>query len=299
MEDHFESLGLTAYEAKALAHLVQHGSRTGPGISQEAKIPFGRVYDTLNSLATRGLVTIAGGRPKVYTAVPAESIPRRLLAAERTRLQELDESAAHKAADLEQELAQVVPAMDPQATSYGITLGEDSARRFLIEATHSAKDHVVAYLAFDELHDDDLALFEAFRAAVGRGLRTRILLRAKDVDYLLTTPYVDDVLDAMLPHLGETLQVRLTEEEAVPFAALDQERAMLGVKNPLAPEMYFAVIHVEDVAFAQGLGGKFEAMWENGQEPRDVVQWALRRPGGKAVAKLAGRLRGGRRDSKE
>ena len=294
MIDLLESLGLTAYEAKALAHLVQHGERTGPDLSHEVAIPFGRVYDTLNALAGKGLVTVAAGRPKRYHAVPAESIPRRLLAAERTRLQELDGSAASKAADLEQRLARVVPTAGPASTSYGITLGEDSARRFLIEATHSARESVVAYLAFDELHDDDLALFEAFRAAVGRGLRTRVLLRARDVDYLLQTPYVDQVLDAMLPHLGQTLQVRLTEEQAVPFAALDRERAMLGVKNPLAPAAYFAVIHVEDRAFAEGLGAKFDAMWGAAQEPRDIVQWALRRPGGKAVAKLGARLRSGR-----
>lgn len=295
MIDLLESLGLTAYESRALAHLLQHGERTGPNLSQEASIPFGRVYDTLNALAGKGLVKVSAGRPKRYAAVPAESIPRRLLAAERTRLQERDEAAAQKAGDLEQALAGVAPAVDPSSTSYGITLGEDSARRFLIEATHSAREAVVAYLAFDELHDDDLALFEAFRAAVGRGLRTRLLLRAKDVDYLLTTPYVDDVLDAMLPHLGETLQVRLTDEDAVPFAALDEERAMLGVKNPLAPSAYFAVIHVEDVAFAQGLGGKFEAMWQAGDEPRDVLKWALQRPGGKAVAKLGARLRSGKK----
>ncbi len=295
MDDLLEDLGLTAYESKALAYLVQHGERSAPNLSQETGIPFGRVYDTLNSLVAKGLVNVATGRPKRYAAVPPESIPRRLLAAERTRLQERDESAAAKAGELEQRLATIAPAGDPSSDSYGITLGEDSARRFLIEATHSARESVVAYLAFDELHDDDLALFEAFRAAVGRGLHTRILLRARDVDYLLTTPYVDDVLDAMLPHLGQTLQVRLTDDDALPFAALDQERAMLGVKNPLAPAAYFAVIHVEDRAFAEGLEGKFASMWQDAEEPRDVLKWALQRPGGKAVAKLAGRLRSGRR----
>jgi sugar-specific transcriptional regulator TrmB len=295
MMDLLEDLGLTAYEAKALGHLILQGETTAPDLSHSTGIPFGRVYDTLNALVAKSLVDVAAGRPKKYSAVPVDTIPRRLLAAERIRLQGQDELAAAKADQLVQQMASVAPAHGMSRESYGITLGEDSARRFLIEATHSARETVIAYLAFDELHDDDLALFEAFRTAVGRGLHTKVLLRAKDVDYLLTTPYVDDVLDAMLPHLGETLQVRLTEEQAVPFAALDGERAMLGVKNPLAPAAYFAVIHVEDKAFAEGLGSKFESMWQEAKEPRDMVQWVLKRPGGKAVAKLGAKLRGGRR----
>src|SRR5687767_8444573 len=67
MLETLEGLGLTAYEAKALDHLVRHGDRTGPALSRETGIPFGRVYDTLNGLVERGLATSRPGRPRMFS----------------------------------------------------------------------------------------------------------------------------------------------------------------------------------------------------------------------------------------
>lgn len=291
MRSLLEGLGLTSYESKALEHLLRHGPRTGPDLSRESGVPFGRVYDTLNALAERGLVVVEAGRPKHYAAVAAGTVPGRLLAAERRRLQQTEQDVEARAQELESELTALAPKSEPASHSYGVRMGEDSARAFLIEATHEARETVLAYLAFDRIQDEDLQLFGAFRHAVARGVHTRVLLRAADVDYLMTTPYVDEVLDALLPHLGQTLEVRLTWQDAVPYAALDGQRAMLGVKNPLDPTAYFAVIHVDDPAFADGLGAKFDAMWAEAEEPRDLIQWALGNRGGKALLKFGARLR--------
>ncbi len=286
-----EDLGLTAYEARALSHLLRHGERTGPALSREADVPFGRVYDTLNGLVDRGLVTVSAGRPKRYEAAPVQTLPGRILAHNRRRLQEEEHRLEQQVDALGRELEQWQPRRDPQTASYGVRLGEDSARAFLIEATHEAAEQVVAYLAFGKIHDDDLALFDALRHAVGRGVRTRVLLRADDIDYLLSTPYVEDVLEALLPHLGENLEVRLTWADSTPFAALDRQRAMLGVTNPLDPDVYFAVIHVDDPVFSMGLEGKFEALWAEGKEPADLIQWALGKKGGRALLRFGNRLR--------
>ncbi|MGB1586237.1 MAG: TrmB family transcriptional regulator [Thermoplasmatota archaeon] len=287
-----EALGLTAYEARALAYLLRHGERTGPVVSREAEIPFGRVYDTLHALAERGLVHVESGRPKRFRAAPAGTVPGRLLASNQRRLQDEQRSLEVRAQDLGRQLEDLTAKPEPSG-AYGVRLGEESAREFLVEATLEARKHVVAALALERIEEEDLAIFDAFRQAVARGVRTRLVLRASDVDYLLTTPYVDQVLDAMLPHLGENLAVRLLwgEGSDVPFAAVDRERAMLGVKNPLDPQAYFAVIHVDDSVFAMGLEGRFDALWEEAEEPADLVQWALGKKGGRALAKFGAKLR--------
>lgn len=292
MLEALEALGLTAYEARALAYLLRHGERTGPVVSREADIPFGRVYDTLHALAERGLVHVEPGRPKRFRATPAGTVPGRLLASNQRRLQDEQRSLEIRAQDLGRDLAKLTAKPEPGG-AYGVRLGEESARDFLVEATLQARQHVVAALALERIEEEDLAIFDAFRQAVARGVRTRLVLRASDVDYLLTTPYVDQVLDAMLPHLGENLAVRLiwAEGSDVPFAAVDRERAMLGVKNPLDPQAYFAVIHVDDPVFAMGLEGRFDALWEEAEEPADLVQWALGKKGGRALAKFGAKLR--------
>ena len=291
MIEHLEGLGLTAYEAKALEHLLRHGERTGPMMSRETGIPFGRVYDTLNALVERGLVTSKGGRPRVFAAAAAASIPGRLLASNKRRLQEEERNLGQQAASLESELGRLSPRRAPGSALYGVRLGEDAAREFLIEATHEAKVRVDAYLAFEHIQDDDLTLFDAFRQAVGRGVKTRLLLRRKDIDYLLSTPYVQQVIDAMLPHLGENLQVRLSNTDNLSFSVLDAERVVLGVKNPLDPRIYFAVVHMDDKAFATDLIGKYDTLWRDGQFDEGLAKAVLGRKGGKALVKLAGKLR--------
>lgn len=292
MRELLEDLGLTAYEARALDHLVRHGPRTGPDLSRATGIPFGRVYDTLNALVERGLAAVEPGRPKTYSAAEPSALPGRLLASNRRRIQDLETRLVGQVHDLERTLDRMAPRPEPGLHTYGVRLGEDSGREFLVEATHEAKEHVSAALPFHRLTDDDLRLFDAFRAAVARGLKTRVLLRRKDIDYLLSTPYVDQVLDAMLPHLGQNLDVRLTWDDTAPFATIDGRRAMLGVKNPLDDSVYFAVIHVDDPAFADGLTAKFDALWNDAEEPRDLVQWALGKRSGRAMARLGSRLRG-------
>lgn len=292
MQEQFEALGLTAYEAKALAHLVRHGERTGPDLSRETGIPFGRVYDTLNALVERGLATAKGGRPRMFAPAAAASIPGRLLASNKRRLQDEERGLGQQAAALETELTRLAPRVAPGSTLYGVRLGEDAARDFLVEATHEARSRIDAYLAFEHLTDDDLAIFDAFRQAVGRGVRTRLLLRRRDVDFLLGTPYVQQVMDALLPHLGENLQARLSDTDNLSFSVLDGERVVLGVTNPIDPRIYFAVVHLDDRAFAQDLIGKFDTLWREARIDEGLAKSLLGKKSGRALVRLGAKLRG-------
>lgn len=276
MIERFEALGLTNYEARALCHLVEHGDRTGPDLSRETGIPMGRVYDTLNVLVERGVAVTRGGRPRVFSCAPLAAIPGRLMAHSKRRLQVLEKGIEQHAAVLEEALSQLAPAA-VGATGHGLRLGEQAAREFLVEATHAARGDVIAYLAFASIQDDDLQIFDAFRGAVIRGVHTRVLLRERDVDYLMATPYVAAVLDAMLPHLGATLQVRLTGDDSIPFSVLDSERVVIGVQNPVLPDRYFAVVHVDDATFAAQLRERFDDLWHTADLDTGLMQRVLKR----------------------
>ncbi len=293
MLEHLEALGLNGYEARAMSHLLRHGERTGPDLSRETGIPFGRVYDTLNALIERGLVTAKPGRPRTFVAAPANAIPGRLMALNKRRIQASERDIEAHGLALEQALTALAPNAAPGSTRYGVRLGVEAAREFLIEATHEAQDRVEAYLAFERLHDDDLQIFEAFRQAVARGVRTRLILRETDIDYLMGTPYVGPVLEAMLPHLGETLQVRLSDEDSMPFSVLDGERVVVGVRDPADPESYFAVVHIEDPAYAKGLRVRFDALWEKADLDRGLLHMVLRKLEADGTRTGTGRLLAG------
>jgi len=66
-------LGLTQYEAQVFITLVTHGSGTAAQISQLSKVPRPKVYETLESLAQKGLVTVIEGSPSAYKAIELDS----------------------------------------------------------------------------------------------------------------------------------------------------------------------------------------------------------------------------------
>lgn len=70
--------GLSEYESKAYATLVQLGSASVREICKFAGIPQPRAYDTLAKLESRGLVETQEGRPMIYRAVPPKDAFERL-----------------------------------------------------------------------------------------------------------------------------------------------------------------------------------------------------------------------------
>ncbi|QLG49674.1 TrmB family transcriptional regulator [Natrinema halophilum] len=73
-----EELGLTEYEARCFAALTRLSKGTAKEVSQVADIPRSRVYDTIERLERRGLVSVQQTEPREYKAVPIETACRRI-----------------------------------------------------------------------------------------------------------------------------------------------------------------------------------------------------------------------------
>jgi sugar-specific transcriptional regulator TrmB len=58
--------GLTEYEARACLALIRFGKCSADRISSAEDIPLPRVYDTMSSLAKRGLVAVSRTRPQTF-----------------------------------------------------------------------------------------------------------------------------------------------------------------------------------------------------------------------------------------
>ena len=69
LENDLMEIGLTKYEAKALLTLYQSRDLSAEEISSLTKIPYPRVYDTMELLQKKHLVDILPGRPKRFIVV--------------------------------------------------------------------------------------------------------------------------------------------------------------------------------------------------------------------------------------
>ena len=63
-------MGLNAYEIEAYTVLLGGGQMTAMEISQEAKVPYSKMYEVLNSLKEKGWIKSTESRPFKYYPVP-------------------------------------------------------------------------------------------------------------------------------------------------------------------------------------------------------------------------------------
>ena len=88
-----EELGLTGSEIKAYVALLKGGTMTASDVSREARIPYSKVYDALESLHRRGWVEEQKSRPIVYTAKPPDTALEELRARQETERKEREQTA--------------------------------------------------------------------------------------------------------------------------------------------------------------------------------------------------------------
>jgi sugar-specific transcriptional regulator TrmB len=99
-----EQFTLGEYEIEAYLAVLEHGELTASGIAETTDVPQPRVYDTVRSLADRGLVELRESRPmKVVAVDPTEAFG------------DIEESLAELVATLESRYT--APARDTEAVS--------------------------------------------------------------------------------------------------------------------------------------------------------------------------------------
>jgi len=89
----FQELGLSVYEAKALASLFSRHDSTAQDIAQNAEIPYTKIYAILNSLEKMGLVKTTLERPKKYRPLDPDLVVSTILGKQEQNLKELKKDA--------------------------------------------------------------------------------------------------------------------------------------------------------------------------------------------------------------
>lgn len=88
-----ERLGLTGSEVKAYVALLRGGTMTASDVSRAARVPYSKVYDSLESLHKKGWVGEQKSRPIVYTARPPDTALEELRSRQEGERREREQAA--------------------------------------------------------------------------------------------------------------------------------------------------------------------------------------------------------------
>ncbi len=162
-----ERFNLGEYEIEAYLTVLEHGELTASGISGRTDIPQPRVYDTVRSLADRGLVDLRESRPMTVVAVdPGEAFG------------DVTDSLAELVANLEARYT--APERGTEAVA--LVRSRSTILRHLGEAIGTAEYELALSLTPDLLRRFRPALTDAVAAGVSVELLVTPAARAPDPD---------------------------------------------------------------------------------------------------------------------
>src|ERR687898_660730 len=80
-----EDIGLSLYERKALMALMLCGVADAATLCREGSVPSSKIYLAMEKLAGMGLVQIQPTRPKMFAALPSDTVVGRVIEIARDR----------------------------------------------------------------------------------------------------------------------------------------------------------------------------------------------------------------------
>lgn len=126
-----KELGLSNYETEAYLKIVELSIAEAGTICKETKIPFGRVYQELNSLAAKGLIEVQNTRPKRYMARIPKLAFKTLLQQKRENMEKQLQKTIEAASQIEEIISKRIPARPKERTFWTTAVGIEEAAEMI------------------------------------------------------------------------------------------------------------------------------------------------------------------------
>lgn len=249
-------LGLTRYEASAYLALIRRNHATGAEVARLAELPRQRIYDVLDSLAARGLISVQPGRPARFTARPPQEAVELLLREHRLRLDRLELDAARTADELQPAYEAGREEDDPLRYIELLREPVAIARRFA-ELEAAAEREILVFSK--PPYAVDFAENVAGLQLLERGLEARSVYERSLYDDPRQVEAVSHFVDA-----GE--QARVVDTLPLKLVLVDERVALFTMEDPVAGTPGLTIMVVEHPALARLLKLAFERVWESGAE---------------------------------
>jgi hypothetical protein len=258
--EQLEDIGLSQYERKALMALILCGVADAATLCREGAVPSSKIYLAMEKLAGLGLAQIQPTRPKMFAALPVDTVIVRVIEIARDRAERFAATApalASTFAGLRSRARGRQPFVD-------LALGVDGhVRRHLVPLA-AARKRILSYME----HGDLLALDSAIRG--GFPILRRIAKNTADhgvqhqVVFGFSYQTGRTLVDFLKRHrhdLRHITGVRYSGELGHPFHVVDDETVVLPLDHPFVKEGRFASLLLRDRELAESLAGGFNELW--------------------------------------
>jgi HTH-type transcriptional regulator, sugar sensing transcriptional regulator len=271
-----DEAGFSMYEKRALVTLAIHGVADAATLCREGDIPTSKIYQALEKLGRLGLVEIQRTRPKLYSALPPDTIVDRLTQIAQERAADF----AQRAQPLRDVFAKLPGRLRGRQTFVDLALGTESHVKRHVARLAGSRRRILSYMEVSDLDAIDRIAQGGFdvlkriaRGATDRRVDHRVVFGFSD----RSAPRLLDFLRRHSASIRHVSGVRYSGELGHPFHVMDEDTVVLSLDHPFVPEGRFASLLVRDRALADSLAEGFDALWQRALKDLREVRLLPRR----------------------
>lgn len=256
-------LGLTIYEARAYLALIGREACTATEVSRLSGLPRQRVYDVLESLLEKGLVTVRPGRVAKYGPMEPEEAVGHLLDVQRQQLDTLERHGSDIVKLLQPAYRAGRRNTDP--LDYIEILREPraiAARFNQLQARVRREILVFNRPPYATVPQENIAGLKLARQRKARGL------------YELSLFDDPEAAEGVQRFIAAGEEARFVPVLPLKLVIIDEAIVLFGMEDPVATGNDLTIMVVERPSLAIVLKAAFESYWDRGvsfEDARDLA----------------------------
>lgn len=240
-------LGLNKYEIKVYITLLGLGTSSAYEISKVSSVPFGRIYDILERLILKGLVSLKTEKPKKFRAISPKIALNSLInkktfewSKKRKRLKELIK---------------------------GLKVTKISKEPIWIsKGRRTYNEKVIDYISSAEKESLSISTgeFKAERYGIGKAIKNGV---KKGTKYYLICPMIKEKTPLIRKYLDSGVKIRHYPIENLRLIVVDGKKTLIALVDPDLPYNR-AMLSIESEVFSKAIRELYLALWDKSKPIR-------------------------------
>ncbi|MFX1516616.1 MAG: TrmB family transcriptional regulator [Promethearchaeota archaeon] len=273
MKEFLVNAGLSTYCINAFLTLMNSSNLTAKQISNQANVPIGRVYEALDELESKKMITTHEGRPKKYTAFPFNKALINLITHQREESKKKERSLIGQLKELE--IKYHDSGKRGERMVYSTVFGTREIISLYIQYFRVVQEEILITEFINDttlrVLDHGRSFFEELSKTVDHGINVKMLWcfennqsehMNNEANYDLFSQIKEKHKEFGLTDKKDNFEIR-TLFRRVPtyFDIFDKKRVIFKLQNPAEPRRIFASLNILDLDLAYQLRTHFHNIW--------------------------------------
>ncbi|UCG03344.1 MAG: hypothetical protein JSW11_05005 [Candidatus Heimdallarchaeota archaeon] len=280
LKDFLVKANLSTYCINTYLALLDSSDLTAKEIAKSSGVPIGRVYEILEELDTKGMVTIHDSWPKSFSALPLNRALYNLVNYQTKESKRKATFLFDQAKILEAKLysSDIPIKTEPSKIFYSTILGTKDIIPLYIQYFNESQEEILINEFINDTTLKVLSLAETFfqslNNALKRGVQVKVLWsleydrvpltedqRKKEIT--LFNKIKNQIEEFGLPTQNENFDMKFIHSR-VPtyYDIIDKKRVLIKLQNPSRPWQIFASLNIVDPLLARELRKQYYAVWQ-------------------------------------